>query len=476
MPNSFLEIALAREAERADDFGGLMDLARNASWFNPACRNAMLEWYSEVAKVYGLCPITLENAVYFFDCFLASNMEQGRRLTAVDFPAIGMVALLVSSKMYGTESPLKIADLVGLAPQLRISPRDICVLELHFIQEINFTLFVTTTTEFARSMIERLEATTAGADLVSLLGLYPGESILLDNIYAWACKYISYLERKFENLEFRQSEKAFAVANCAVARWSIMHLSFSSNTEEAEAMANCLRVLQTSRPYTPELFDPIIREVHLAWHGMLATVAELSVDPYLRRELEEQIVNCIAEDTCGGGTYPTLPVERRPVQRAVVSASGSPGDLPNQRSKISGKMKIIHCTAKRFSPSRISPASSSCPAPNSLATAFSVLGKRKHVRTDGADYQNLPPDQEVEDLSSKPISVTLETAKTFSSLENSEDVPKCPNTSPVDITTDLDSGGTGESGESQTEATRTLVYASDGEVSEGGALGAKAKP
>ena len=90
------------------------------------------------------------------------------------------------------------------------------------MQEINFTLFVTTTTEFARSMIERLEATTAGADLVSLLGLYPGESILLDNIYAWACKYISYLERKFENLEFRQSEKAFAVANCAVARWSIM--------------------------------------------------------------------------------------------------------------------------------------------------------------------------------------------------------------------------------------------------------------
>ena len=98
------------------------------------------------------------------------------------------------------------------------------------------------------------------------------------------------------------------------------------------------------------------------------------------------------------------------------------------------------------------------------------------MRTDGADYQNLPPDQEVEDLSSKPISVTLETAKTFSSLENSEDVPKCPNTSPVDITTDLDSGGTGESGESQTEATRTLVYASNGEVSEGGALGAKAKP
>ena len=117
------------------------------------------------------------------------------------------------------------AGLVALLDsQMNITLKEFRDFELIFMKERNFNLLVPTTTEFAWSMIGRLEATTAGADLVSSLGLDAEESLLLEKTYAWAEKYIRYLEHKFENLEYRQSEKALVVANCAVARWSIMQV------------------------------------------------------------------------------------------------------------------------------------------------------------------------------------------------------------------------------------------------------------
>ena len=127
---------------------------------------------------------------------------------------MGMVSLLVSSKMYGTGSYVKVAELVQLAPQLRIKPRDICVMELQLIQTLQFDLFVPTTAEFTDALISRLEGRCAQTARLDKVDLTP--------LRAWVSTYTKYLEFDFTALEFRQSEKAAALVNCALARWSMM--------------------------------------------------------------------------------------------------------------------------------------------------------------------------------------------------------------------------------------------------------------
>ena len=102
--------------------------------------------------------------------------------------------------------------MVHLAPLLKLSPREICNMEVTLIQALNSKLLVPSSEEFVPIFLMRLE---------DLCGRGTDDPLLLDMLPAWTTKYLQYLENDFSNIEFNQSEKALACTFCAVARWSI---------------------------------------------------------------------------------------------------------------------------------------------------------------------------------------------------------------------------------------------------------------
>ena len=87
-----------------------------------------------MGRAYGLCQITLENSLFFLDSYIARSLDRDERMSASDFQVmlrllssvgvgivlkfilhltsqmVGMVALLLSSKMFSTGPALKVVS------------------------------------------------------------------------------------------------------------------------------------------------------------------------------------------------------------------------------------------------------------------------------------------------------------------------------------------------------------------------------
>jgi len=281
--------ALVREYDRGDDFEGVTGAARAAAWFNPRWRTVLVKWYKEIARVYTMCPTTVENAVFYMDSFFAITLQRGHELVVRDFQLVGMVALLVSSKMFSAGSQIKVADLIQLAPQLNLTPRDLCNMELTLIQTLKFNLLVPSSVEFVQVLLLRLAdacESSASGDL----------ELLLDPLHAWAAKYLGYLEKEFSNVEFNQSEKALASAFCALAKWSIAPLALASAEHEAEAIKAALAAILSKAAPAGDLAEPSVARAHCAWRAVAAHNDLASICTVRTRFIERRIVSAISHD------------------------------------------------------------------------------------------------------------------------------------------------------------------------------------
>jgi len=153
------------------------------------------------------------------------------------FPTLIDCALLSSFSSATCLRHVSQADLVRMIPQMHVGPRDVCLMELRFIQLLQFNLFVPTAVEFAQCLVAKLTAhamvftTETALSAAAARGDRGGgggggdpaaaaEQLRLDNVPARAARYLEYLELEFKNIEYRQSEKALAAVTCAIAHWS----------------------------------------------------------------------------------------------------------------------------------------------------------------------------------------------------------------------------------------------------------------
>jgi hypothetical protein len=88
-------------------------------------------------------------------------------------------------------------------------------MELKLLKTLHFNLFVPTTYEFAHALISRLQSSCA-AELKM-----PNEMLQLETLNAFAAKYLTFIENDITFIQQKQSLKAVAVVQCALARWSI---------------------------------------------------------------------------------------------------------------------------------------------------------------------------------------------------------------------------------------------------------------
>ena len=210
-----------------------------------------------------------------------------------------MVALLVSSKMFGVGIEIKVSELVQLAPQLKLTPNDLCMMELTLIQTLQFNLFVPTTVEFAQTLLSKFEDDCAG------------KGLLLAPTKGWAATYAGYLAKEFVNLEYPQSEKAMVVAACAIARWSIMHAAIESSGDEASLLEACLDAMHgaVSRPAGRPALDPVVERAHGAWADTVAACVDACglrpVPLARRRAIQRSLLKGVEADATA--VYPTTP-------------------------------------------------------------------------------------------------------------------------------------------------------------------------
>ena len=256
---------------------------------------------NQVGRVYQMCLVTMENAILYFDSFLESCIGNDTELSTVDFQMIGMVALLVSSKMFGVGINIKISELMQMAPQLKLKPNDLCVMELTLIQTLKFHLIVPTTVEFAHALLTKFEYDCSG------------KGLLIASIKECAIIYAGYLATEFVNLEFSQSEKAVIVASCAIARWSIMHEAIESAGDEAMMLEARLDAMHDASPIAETPFDPVVEMAHQVWMGTLAecagTCGLLPISPSRRLKIQQSLFEGVKMGT-KSAVYPTTPEPR----------------------------------------------------------------------------------------------------------------------------------------------------------------------
>jgi hypothetical protein len=180
------------------------------------------------------------------------------------------------------------ADLIQLAPQLNLTSKDLCAMELTLIQTLKFNLLVPSSAEFVHVLLSRLGDVCSNGD--------DHDSQLLDPLHAWAAKYLLYLEKEFSNVEFNQSEKALASAFCAMARWSIMPLPLASAEHEAEAMKVALATILGKAEASGDLAQPAVARVHVAWRSVVTHSDFASICTVRTRFIERRIVSAISHD------------------------------------------------------------------------------------------------------------------------------------------------------------------------------------
>ena len=155
-------------------------------------------------------------------------------LTAAAFPSILMCLIYLPPLLLSTP-PLK-ADLVQLAPQLKVKARDICATELTLTQALCFNLFVPTASEFADSLLTRFAATMASSDSIFFGGAVASATAI----------FVS------------KEDQAAAVAAAAAAAALL--------PRDAAAMAS-----PADRPTEPQAFDDFTRTASERFLRLLAS-------------------------------------------------------------------------------------------------------------------------------------------------------------------------------------------------------------
>eukprot|EP00615_Pteridomonas_danica_P010828 CAMPEP_0114333560 /NCGR_PEP_ID=MMETSP0101-20121206/3837_1 /TAXON_ID=38822 ORGANISM="Pteridomonas danica, Strain PT" /NCGR_SAMPLE_ID=MMETSP0101 /ASSEMBLY_ACC=CAM_ASM_000211 /LENGTH=344 /DNA_ID=CAMNT_0001464621 /DNA_START=235 /DNA_END=1269 /DNA_ORIENTATION=- len=269
----------------------------------------------------------------------------------------GIVAVLVASKMFGTSPQLKVHDLFRLAPHLRVHQQRVGIIELTLIQTLQFNLFIHTTIEFSCALVNRLLAAAQKEDLNK------------DALNVSVKKYISYLDSEFAHLEYRQSEKARAVVQCAIARWSVSHIVLESKEMEADVMKRCLDVMNNTK--SSELFlDHIALEVHRTWFAVTEALPKVSnLAPERRLALEAFILTAIAQDEAS--VYPTLVTMRRPAPLAPIQPVE---DLDCERCEEMGSDigSVVEDMPRRKSSIAFSSLATTGPSPSAATSPIDV--------------------------------------------------------------------------------------------------------
>mmetsp|Transcript_6693 Transcript_6693/g.13756 ORF Transcript_6693/g.13756 Transcript_6693/m.13756 type:complete len:539 (-) Transcript_6693:357-1973(-) len=367
--DAWLESALHREADRGDNFKGIEGIVRRSVWFNPRWRSVLIKWYKEVGRVYTMSPATVENAVFFLDAFLAATMESGKELAVADFQLIGMVAILVSAKMYGAGVQLKVADLIQLAPQLSIQARDLCVMELTLIQTLQFNLFVPTTVEFASAIVRRLKRECVGNLHTSSQGggCMDVSDVNFEAMDGFALRFAILFEKDLGNIEYRQSEKALAAATFALARWSVGHLVFASGVDEASALRRVVATVWAPRPRSLDALSVVQDQVQRVWREMVEGVSELAdIEPARLRILQRRLLKYVHTAEASSPDYPSTPIKastvRSPEPIAEIEAVPVRILAASKESQIfgggAGDIKIIRSIPRRPTASSSSSSSS----------------------------------------------------------------------------------------------------------------------
>ena len=57
-----------------------------------------------------MCPITVENAIFYMDCYFAKKLRRGEKFSNREYLLAGVVALLVSSKMFSAGPQLRVVS------------------------------------------------------------------------------------------------------------------------------------------------------------------------------------------------------------------------------------------------------------------------------------------------------------------------------------------------------------------------------
>ena len=263
--------------------------------------------------------------------------------------------------IFSLTASLAQADLVLLAPQLNLKPRELCSMELKLIQALRFNLFVPTSLEFSQAFLSLV---------VDAVG---DESLLLDPLQQWTQKYLKYLDGDLANIEFIQSEKALGAITCAVARWSLMHLPLASSADEGTAMEKLICELSNGEP-GPEAIvdvpgrDPAVTSVFKALRSVIKHADLFSVDPVRRRNIEKRIVSAISRDT--ETEYPVAPAPR-------VAAAASEAEEPASDAFRPIAVRPAAVVAPAAAPSLSSAEASAAPPAGDDSTAFTAVPKRK---------------------------------------------------------------------------------------------------
>lgn len=104
----FHQEALVREFNRGDNFDGIESIPRKAKWFNPNWRTALITWFKETAKFGHMCSITVESAIFYMDSYFTKKLQCGEKFSNREYLLVGVVALLVSSKMFSAGPQLRV--------------------------------------------------------------------------------------------------------------------------------------------------------------------------------------------------------------------------------------------------------------------------------------------------------------------------------------------------------------------------------
>lgn len=256
--------------------------------------------------------------------------------------------------------------MIQLAPQLNLTPRDLCNMELTLIQTLKFNLLVPSSAEFVQVLLLRLE---------DLCGRGSDDPLLLDPLPAWAAKYLLYLEKEFSNVEFNQSEKALASAFCAIAKWSIMPLALVSAEHEADAMKAALATILGKSEPTGDLADPSVARAHLAWRAVVAHADLASICTVRTRFIERRIVSAISHDR--DAVYPAAVAD----QRAGAASVPGPDDTvplatPKVKIPIAVRPSALVAAAVLLAPAQTEAAAEVAATDAGCATAFTAVPKR----------------------------------------------------------------------------------------------------
>lgn len=222
-------------------------------------------------------------------------------------------------------------ELIRLAPQLRIKPHDVCVMELTLIQTLKFNLFVATSREIVGSLIGLFIEDLGGPGssgarsftsppIEAALATNTSKSSASKEITSWAVDYLKILERDFANMSYLQSVKAVAASSCAIARWDVKHRDIKSSTDEATAISEWLLSVPESTQQSGFLAS--------AWREIIASIPGLSpmTDPSV---MEVQAI--ILKSIVGGRTvfYPISPSSKDSICRRESGRSTGAASIPH---------------------------------------------------------------------------------------------------------------------------------------------------